>query len=112
MKNFLAIIFVVFLLSSYLIAQPQVNNIALLSLGATAEDNGSFSDYGIDRDATATIDGDSTTYWAGLQSNSPQMMWIYFDKEYSIDKIYINEKDIAYINTGEIEYFDGTIFSS
>jgi len=63
MKNFLAIIFVVFLLSSYLIAQPQVkNNIALLSLGATAEDNGSFSDYGIDRDATATIDGDSTTY--------------------------------------------------
>jgi len=36
------------------------------------------------------------------------MMWIYFDKEYSIDKIYINEKDIAYINTGEIEYFDGT----
>jgi len=108
MKKFLVFIFAMFFLFSISKAQTEINNnIALLSLGATAEDNGSFSDYGTDQDATLAIDGDSTTYWAGLQSNSPQQMWIYFDKEYNINKIYIDEKDNAYINTGIIEYYDG-----
>jgi hypothetical protein len=89
---------------------PIENNIALSSLGATAEDNGSFNDYEFDQDALLTIDNDNTSYWAGLQSSSPQQMWINFDKTYIVDKIYIDEREDGYMNTGKVEYFDGTVW--
>ncbi|MHA1337148.1 MAG: hypothetical protein ACTSPW_15640 [Promethearchaeota archaeon] len=42
-----------------------------MNLDATAGDNGSFFDYGIERDATFAIDGDDQTYWAGFESSYP-----------------------------------------
>ncbi len=102
----IAMILVLFTLKQ--VKSQVINNVALSSLGATAEDNGSFDDYGIDQDAMLTIDGDITSYWAGLQSNSPQKMWIFFDQSYSINKVYIDEMEVAYINTGFVEFHDET----
>jgi hypothetical protein len=82
-------------------------NIALASLGATASDNGFFGDYGIPRNAACTIDDDTVSYWAGLDSVSPQQMWILFDREYEIGEIWIDEADHAYFTAAIVEYHRG-----
>ncbi|KPA19178.1 C-type lectin domain protein [Candidatus Magnetomorum sp. HK-1] len=79
------------------------NNIALSKLGATATDNGHFTG----QFSKLAIDDDDSTYWAGIQSNSPQQMWITFDKSYLIDRILINERSDAYMRSGAIQYNNG-----
>ena len=84
-------------------------NIALHSLGATAFDNGAYNHPSGGRlGAERAIDNDEVSYWAGLENNSPQQMWIEFDKSYSVNRIVITEHDNAYINTGKVEYYNGS----
>ena len=84
-------------------------NVSLVTRGASTGDNGHFED-GVHTPGPSSnlIDGDDSTYWAGLASVSPQMAWINFDKEYEIDEIIIEELDVAYTNTGVLEYYDGS----
>jgi len=97
----------------YINVLPNINNnIALQTLGATADDNGSYNDNGTALNALLTIDNDPITFWAGLQNASPQQMWINFDQSYEIDKIYISERVVAYSLTGEVEYYDGSNWQS
>lgn len=83
------------------------NNIALLSRGAVAYDNGSFSDYGIDQDAIHAIDDDPATYWAGLQGAAPQRITIGFASRQIIDRIRIQETPWAYFTNATFERYDG-----
>jgi uncharacterized protein YneR len=84
------------------------SNVALLSIGASAYDNGSFDDYGPDQDAMNAIDGDPVTYWAGLEANSPQSMTIGFDQPYEINQVRIQENNSSsYFTDADFEYYDG-----
>jgi len=85
-----------------------LDNVALTTRGATTGDNGHFDD-GIHTAAPSVnaIDGDPSTYWAGLAQVSPQMIWVDFDRSYRISRIEIDELDVAFINVGLLEYFDG-----
>ena len=77
------------------------NNIALLSLGAEAFSNGYYNF----RLPTCAIDNDPESYWAGVDYESPQILWIYFDREYLIDAIDIDERQDAYMNTATVEIY-------
>jgi hypothetical protein len=79
-------------------------NLALASLGAYAEDNGYFDGMGTDLVASNVMDCDSVSYWAGLQSHRPQRVWIYFDQQYEITGIYIDERSFAYFLNADLEY--------
>ncbi len=78
-------------------------NIALSEFGATAFDNGYFDDYGIARDAACAIDDDPATYWAGRVYNTPQQIWIHFDREYEITELWIDELDHAFMTDAVFE---------
>ena len=56
------------------------DNVALLTLGATATDNGHYGT----RVASAAIDGDRIgSYWGGLEGSYPQVLTITFDQVYN-----------------------------
>ncbi len=112
MKSFsyLLLILLNFIIFNFGMTQTISNNIALISKGTIAWDNGSYWHpiQQLDMDAIHAIDGIDSTYWAGLQDSIPQKMWIEFDQKYWIDKIQIKENDPnAYILAGTIEYYDG-----
>ncbi len=87
---------------------PSGFNVAAGSNGATATDNGSFDDYGTDQDAILAIDENSSTYWAGLQSASPQIITIMFSEASSIWRLEIEEnRDGSHYTEAQFEILSG-----
>ena len=97
------------------------NNIALASLGATAEDNGNWYErsnpgYGFQYDANLAIDDNAvgSSFWAGIGNLPTEQIWVIFNQRYNISSVYLDEltpgqaapssSDYAYLTSGKLEY--------
>ena len=99
----------VFLFSIAMVhGQSMEINIASAISDASAQSNGFYDDGSYPHTGELSIDGDTTTYWAGLQSVSPQVITVTFNQSYSINKILLNEKYNAFSTFGTVEYHNGT----
>jgi hypothetical protein len=93
------------------------NNISRSALGAQAFDNGHWVEQapptrGFEYEAKYAIDDSYYPYWAGYGFTHPQQLWVVFDRQYTIDQVYINEEggahtttgDYAFVTSGTLEY--------
>ena len=84
------------------------SNVALSWLGATTGDNGYFSDFGYTPTPSGNvIDGNWSTYWAGLMHRAPQTVWVNLPGVFEINRVVIGERPDAYMRSGLLEYYDG-----